>query len=197
MLIMQHSLSSILFPGYRRRVLGLLLLHPDIALHGREIARRIGLPAGTLARELSRLAEVGLLKCEKRGNQTLYSADRDSPVFEEVASILRKTSGLADVLADALAPLRDSIKAACIFGSMARGTQSSASDVDVLIVGSVKFGEVLEALHPAQQLLGRDINPKVFSVRDWRARRKAADAFVAEVLRDQKIFLIGGDDELA
>lgn len=194
---MQHSLSSILFPGYRRRVLGLLLLHPTSALHGREIARRTGLPAGTLARELNRLAQVGLLKSEKRGNQTLYSADRGSPVFDELASILRKTSGLADVLVDALAPLRGDIKAACVFGSMASGKQNASSDVDLLVIGSVRLGNVLDALHPAQQLLGRDINPKVFSVREWRARLKAGDAFAKDVARNPKIFLIGGDDELA
>ena len=101
---MHQSLAAILFPAYRRRVLGLLLLRPEQALHGREIARCTGLPAGTLTRELKRLAEVGLLKREKRGNQQVYSADTSCPVFAEVAGILRKTSGLADVLAEALAP---------------------------------------------------------------------------------------------
>lgn len=69
MLILHHSLSSSLLPGYRRRVLGLLLLHPEESLHGREIARRIGLAPGTLTRELKRLADIGLLNCERRGNQ--------------------------------------------------------------------------------------------------------------------------------
>ena len=89
---MHRSLPSLLFPEYRRRVLGLLLLRPDEALHGREIARRTGLPAGTIARELGKLTEVGLLKREKRGNQQVYSADSSSPIFTELASILRKTS---------------------------------------------------------------------------------------------------------
>jgi DNA-binding transcriptional ArsR family regulator len=93
---MHQSLASVLLPEYRRRVLGLLLLRPDEALHGREIARRTGLPAGTVTRELTRLAEVGLLNREKRGNQQLYSADQSCPVFTELASILRKTSGKAD-----------------------------------------------------------------------------------------------------
>lgn len=191
------TLSALLFPGYRRRVLGLLLLRPDEALHGREIARRTGLPPGTLARELNRLAEAGLLKCEKRGNQAVYSADRACPVFDEVAGMLRKTSGLAEVLADALAPLQDNIKAACVFGSMARGTQASGSDIDVLVIGAASLGEVLEALHPAQAALGRDIVPKVFTVREWRARRRANDPFVKDVLRNPRIDLIGGADELA
>src|SRR6266700_2530805 len=100
---MHHSLASVLLPEYRRRVLGLLLLRPEEALHGREIARRTGLPAGTVTRELTKLAEVGLLQRERRGNQKIYRANTNSPVFNEVAGILRKTSGLADVLAQALA----------------------------------------------------------------------------------------------
>jgi len=92
---MHQSLSSLLFPEYRRRVLGLLLLRPDEALHGREIARGTGLPAGTITRELTKLAEAGLLKRTKRGNQQVYSADTSGPIFTELASILRKTSGLS------------------------------------------------------------------------------------------------------
>ena len=193
---MQHSLSALIFPAYRRRVLGLLMLQPETALHGREIARRTGLPAGTLNRELARLADVGLLKREKRGNQTLYSADRSCPVFEEVASILRKTSGMADVIAGALTAL-EGIRVAFIFGSVARGAETSGSDVDVLILGSAALGDVVEALHPVQQQLRRDINPKLFTVREWKAKLKARHPFVKDVLAKPKIFLIGDEHELA
>ncbi|MGK4422287.1 winged helix-turn-helix domain-containing protein, partial [Klebsiella pneumoniae] len=86
---------------------------------GREIARRTGLPAGTLTRELKRLAGVGLLTQETRGNQTLYRANRESPIFPELAGILRKTSELADVVADALDSVSDGIDVAFIFGSVA------------------------------------------------------------------------------
>src|SRR4051812_32196231 len=98
-LIMQRSLAAVLLPGYRRSVLGLLFLRPDESFHGREVARRTGLPAGTVTRELHLLADVGLVERESQGNQVLYRANRRSPVFEELASILRKTSGLADELA--------------------------------------------------------------------------------------------------
>ena len=81
--MIHQSLASVLLSGYRRRVFGLLLLHPDEALHGREIARRTGLPAGTLTRELRLWAEVGLLVCKRQGNQRLYSANRDSPIEQE------------------------------------------------------------------------------------------------------------------
>lgn len=194
---MHQSLSAVLFPGYRRRVLGLLLLHPDESLHGREIARRTGLPAGTLTRELKRLAGVGLLTQEKRGNQTLYQANRASPIFPELAGILRKTLGLADVVADALDSVSDGIDVAFIFGSVARGAETAGSDVDMLIVGPVDFGAIVDALYPAQQQLAREINPKVYSLREWRNKLKGKDPFVMDVLAKPKIFLVGSDDELA
>jgi predicted nucleotidyltransferase len=196
MLIMHQSLSSTLFPGYRRRVLGLLLLHPDESLHGREIARRTGFPPGTLTRELKRLADVGLLNCERRGNQLAYSANRQSPIFEELAGILRKTSGLADVVAEALKPLADGIDVAFIFGSVARGTETQGSDLDLMIIGSVDFGVVVDALHLAQQQLSRDINPKVFTPRDWRNSLERRDPFLREVVADKKLFLMGGENGL-
>jgi predicted nucleotidyltransferase len=194
---MQQSPGSVLFPGYRRRVLGLLLLHPEESLHGREIARRTGLPAGTLTRELNRLAEVGLLNRVKRGNQLVYSANRNSPIFAELAGILRKTSGLADVIAEALEPLADKIDVAFIFGSVARGVETEGSDVDVLIIGSIDFGTVVDALHPAQQQLAREINPKVFSAQGWRSKLKEKNPFVADVLAKKKILLIGDEHGLA
>jgi predicted nucleotidyltransferase len=197
MQIMHQNLSAVLFPGYRRRVLGMLLLHPEDALHGREIARRTGLPAGTLTRELKRLADVGLLNCNRRGNQLVYSANRQSPIFEELAGILRKTSGLADVVAEALEPVADRIEVAFIFGSVARAAETQGSDVDVLIIGSVDFGAVIDTLHPAQQRLAREINPKVFSTHEWKMKLRVADPFISDVLSKKKIFLIGDEHGLA
>jgi predicted nucleotidyltransferase len=191
------ALSTLLFPGYRRSLLTLLLLRSDEALHGREIARRVNLPSGSVIRELNRLVEVGLLNRERRGNQAVYSANRTSPVFQEIASILRKTAGLADVLKAALAPLTERIDVAFVYGSVARGAETSGSDVDVMVIGSVDFGTVVEALYPAQQQLAREINPKVFAPREWRQKLRANDPFVADVAGKEKIFLIGGRNELA
>jgi predicted nucleotidyltransferase len=192
---MQQSLAAILFPVYRRRVLGLLLLAPDEALHGREIARRTGLPSGTVLRELNRLVDAGLLRRDKRGNQSLFSADRSCPVFEEVAGMLRKTSGATDVIAGALTPMSEQIETAFIYGSFAKGTARAGSDIDVLIIGAVDLGTVIDTLHPVQKLVGREINPKVFSSREWQAKQQARNAFVMEVRANPRIFLVGDTDE--
>ena len=132
---MSLPLASVLFKDYRRRVLGLLLLHPEESYYVREIARLTGTVAGTLHKELATLAKAGILSVQPRGNQKLYKANRDCPVFEELASILRKTSGMVDVLATALLPMAEQLDSACIFGSVAQGRETTYSDVDILLIG--------------------------------------------------------------
>lgn len=177
-------------------MLCLLLLHPERALHVREIARLTGTTAGTLNKELTKLHSAGLLERERVGNQVRYSANRASPIHAELAGILRKTIGLADVLADSLAPSAPAVSAAFVFGSMARGSAAAGSDVDVMLIGALTFGDAVKLFYPAQSMVGREINPMVFSVDEWRGRLKAKDPFIREVLAQPKIFLIGNDDEL-
>jgi predicted nucleotidyltransferase len=139
---MSSPLADVLFKDYRRRVLGLLLLHPENTYHVREIARLTGTVAGTLHKELSKLADVGLLIKMAQGNQVAYQANKNCIVFDEIASILRKTSGIADVLAKALVPLVEQIEFAVVFGSVASGKAIAQSDIDLLVVGNLAFSEL-------------------------------------------------------
>lgn len=188
--------ASLLFPAaYRRQVLALLLLHPERKLHVREISRLTGTTAGTMNKELTRLHEAGLLERERVGNQLRYSANRSHQIYPELTGILRKTVGLADVLIEALAPLADAIEISFIYGSVARGTETAGSDVDLLIVGKVDFGTVAESLQGVERKLGREVNAKVFSRREWNARLRMGDPFAAEILEGPKIKLVGDVDE--
>ena len=193
---MASKLAELLFKDYRRRALSLLLLHADKHYHVREIARLTDTVAGTLHKELSRLADAGLLLKDNVGNQVLYGANRDCPIFEELASIFRKTSGITDVLAGALASFSDKIVAAFVFGSMASGKEAAGSDVDLLVIGDVGFTEVARAIYSAQEVLGREINPKVYSKEEWNQMLKNKNAFIKEVLKKPKLFIAGSEDEL-
>jgi predicted nucleotidyltransferase len=193
---MASKLAELLFSDYRRKVLGLLLLHPDKQYHVREIARLTNTVAGTLHKELSRLADAEVLQKQSVGNQVLYSANRDSPVFEELAGILRKTSGVVDVLADFLAPLHDKIHVAFVFGSVAAGKETSGSDIDLMVVGGVAFSEVVESVYGAQEILGREVNPKIYDKKAWERLRKTNDAFIVEIMSKPKLFVFGTENEL-
>jgi len=192
---MDQLLISLLLPEYRRRILELLLLDPTESLHGREIARRTHLPAGATTRELTKLAHAGLLTRTQRGNQQIYQANPACPIFHELAGILLKTSGLAAVLSQALAPVADDIVTSFIFGSTARNQAHATSDIDLMLIGPVRFEHVIEHLWPAQTKLRREINPVVLTVPEFKAR--AHEAFLRDVLSRPKIFLKGNDHDLA
>jgi len=189
-------LSDILFKDYRKRVLNLLLLHPDESNHVREVARLTGTVAGTTGRELKNLAQAGVLLQRKRGNQLEYSANRQCPIFEELASILRKTSGMAEVLAEALLPLSADIEVAFIFGSVASGKAGPNSDIDLCVVGDVGFKDVVHALYDVQDVLQREINPKCFSMSDWQGQKEQPSVFFEELLNKDVINVMGSRDDI-
>ena len=189
-------LASLIFSDYRRRVLSLLLLHPGTTYHVRELARLTGTSAGALHKELSKLTKGGVLCRQEVGNQVRYGANCECPIFEELASIVRKTSGLVDVLASALSSIEKQIDFAFVFGSLARGEQNSNSDVDVMVVGELGFAEAVQVLHPVQQTLQREINPVVYSLDEFRRRIISDDSFVLQVLAQPKLFIVGNENEL-
>lgn len=189
--------TDLLFGRYRRSVLSLLLLRPDESFHVREIARLTRVPAGSLHRELKLLAGAGLLSRTTSGNQVRYQADRSCPIFPDLATIFRKTAGLADVLHEALAPLASSIRLAFVFGSVAQGRERGSSDVDVLVIGDVTLEEVVSALSPTRERLGRDVNPVVMRQAAFRSKRRQGERFVSRIVREPKIFIFGNDHDLA
>lgn len=189
-------LSSLLFNEYRKRVLGLLLLKPESSYHVRELARLTNTAAGTLNKELIKLTIAGILQSRKVGNQIHYSANTQCPIFEELAGILRKTSGLVDVLASALSSAHSQIAFAFVFGSLARGKEQSNSDIDIMLIGDLGFGDTVQLLHNTQKILQREINPVVYSLEEFKRRLTNNDSFVKEVLGNPKLFIIGVENEL-
>ena len=188
-------LTELLLGDYRKKVLSQLLLHPDADYHVRELARLTGTAAGSLHKELARLAGAGLLLRKEQGNQVRYQANRQCPIYPELAGLLRKTSGAAQVLGQALAPLQPAL--ALIFGSVARGTETAASDVDVLVITERGFGEVVRALYAAQTTLGREINPVVYTPAELQGHVAEQDPFVMNLLTGPHIFLNGTPDDLS
>jgi predicted nucleotidyltransferase len=191
------NLSAALFGQTRRALLALLYGHPDEAYYLRQLARAGGLGLGGVQREVKRLAGAGILRRTIRGHQVYYQANPECPVFPELKGLVVKTSGAADALREALARLADRIKVAFIHGSMARLQQTNASDVDLMVVGAVSFGDVVATLSTAQELIHREINPTVYSPAEFSSKLKARHHFLSSVLRNEKVFVVGDEHELA
>lgn len=182
-----------MFAAYHLRLLAVLLMRPDQSFHLRELERLAGVNAGTAHRELKRMETAGLVHSRRVGNQVHYQAQRDCPIFGELQSILRKSTGMADVLREALAPLAEQIESAFVFGSVAKGEEGPGSDIDVLVVGDVSFADVVNAFYPCHERLGREVNPLVMRRTEFD-RRRQDEGFVARVLQGPILPLIGAID---
>jgi predicted nucleotidyltransferase len=187
-------LSETLFGRTRGAVLSILYGHVGKGFYLRQLARLTNIALGPVQREIRQLVEAGLVSKKTIGTQTLYSANRESPVFREIKGLVTKTVGMHDVLAEALSSLRDEINLAFVYGSVARSREREHSDVDVMVVGNVDFDAIVVKLRDAEKTLNREINPTVYSIREFS--KKLRGNFLKTVLTEKKLFIIGDEDDL-
>jgi len=192
----RHTVATALFSKTQRALLTLFFTQPEQSFYLRQIVRITRIGQGAAQRELARWAEAGLLIRTRRGYQVYYQANPASPVFAELKALTIKTSGVVDVLREALNGLSGRVLAAFVHGSFAQGTEKPDSDVDVVVVGEVSFKEVVATLHGAHEQIGREINPTVYSENEFRKKLRAGHHYLTTVMTAPKLFLIGGEHEL-
>ena len=190
------NLSSVLFTKTRRAVLSLLYGHADESFYLRQIVKMTGAGLGPVQRELKQLTDADIIHRFVQGHQVYFQANPDSPIFSELKSLITKTAGVAETLQSALIPIADRILIALVYGSIAKGEENQRSDVDLLVVGDVAFAEAVKALRGTQETLGREINPTVYPVDEFRSRIAEDHYFIRDILDSPKIFVVGDEDEL-
>jgi predicted nucleotidyltransferase len=195
---MKHvNLSTALFSGVQQRVLALIFGHPDRSFYTSEIIRSVHSGTGAVERELSRLEQSGLVLVERIGNQKHFRANRASPIFEELQSIVLKTAGMAEPLRQSLAPYSDRIKFAFVYGSIAKGTDTARSDIDLMVIGdNLNYSDLYAALQNAENILGRLVNPNFLTPPDWLRKVANEDSVIAKINSQPKLFIIGTETEL-
>lgn len=194
---MNESLSSALFSNVQQRVLALIFGQPERSFYASEIVRKVHSGTGAVERELSRLQRSGLVNVERIGNQKHYRANRASPIFSELHSLVLKTVGLTEPLKHFLAPFMDKIKTAFVYGSVAKGTDTARSDIDLMVIGDgLSYTDLFEGLQKAEQVIGRPVNPNFLTVKDWQRKLSQKDSFAARINAQPKIFIVGSEGDL-
>jgi predicted nucleotidyltransferase len=192
------SIASALFTDSQCRLFCWLFGQPQRSYHLAELGRLTGLGSASLQRELNRLADAALITSEKLGNQRRFQANLKSPVSDEMISLTRKAMGAGPVIGQALRPIATELAQAWLFGSVAKQSDNAQSDIDVMLVGDgLQLSEVLNLLLPAEALLGRKINPVLYTPAEFARRRSEADSFVNRVMTQPLINLLGQTHELA
>jgi predicted nucleotidyltransferase len=191
------GLADALFTGTQQRVLALLFGQPARSYYATELIGLAGVGSGAVQRELARLTRSGLITVRPIGNQKHYQANPDSLLFAELCSIAQKTVGLAEPLREALRPLAAQIRAAFVYGSVAKRQDTVVSDIDLMVVSdTLSYGDLFGVLEVASSRLGRSVNPTILSGKELAKRMKSGTAFVKRMLSQPKIWLIGGEDDL-
>jgi predicted nucleotidyltransferase len=192
------SIADALFSESQARLFRWLFGQPARSFHLSELRRLTGLGSASLQRELRKLTNAGLVSSERIGTLRRFQANPKSPVLSELVALTRKTLGLEPMLREALSPLLPRLRAAWIYGSVAKQTDTASSDIDLMVIGDdLTLGEVLEHLLPVEAELGRKINPPCYSSAEFERRRAEPDSFVSRVLAHPIVSLIGEVDEFA
>jgi predicted nucleotidyltransferase len=191
------GLSDALFSKVQQRVLGLIFANPDRSFYTSEIIRTVQSGTGAVERELSRLRHSGLVSVERVGNQKHYRANRHSPIFEELRGLILKTVALQEPLKTALESCAGKIKAAFVYGSVAKGTDTAQSDIDVMVIGDeLDYSDLYSALQHAEDRLLRKINPTFLSTNEWRRRSSQHGSFFQKLGAGPMMFIFGSKEDL-
>jgi len=185
-------MADALFSSTKKRVLGLLFGQPERSFFTTEIIDRLGAGSGAVQRELRKLADSELVKVSRIGNQKHYQANPDSPIYNELCGLVRKTVGLADPLRAALDPAARDLQLALVYGSVARDQATASSDIDLLLVSdTLSLEQVYRLLAPAEEALGRRVHPTLYTSAEFDERLEKGNPFLKRVLAGRTLLLIG------
>lgn len=189
-----NPLEQLVCSRVRARILGALFGMRAAPLHLRDIQRRVGLAVGTVRQDLMKLENMGIVVRRRDGNRVYFAAEENHPLYPELRGLVLKTVGLADSLGEVLT--RDGIQCAFVFGSVAAGTDRAASDIDLMVIGTVGFRKLSGLLSGLGERLGREINPHAMTPGEWAGRVAKKDHFVGSLMKGPKLFVVGSADEL-
>lgn len=195
--MLEISIGDALFTKTQQRVLALLYGKPDQSFYTNEIVRWADMGRGTIHRELERLVSAGILVVTQQGNQTHYQANQKNPVFQELSGIVKKTFGIVNVIQGALESVDEQIELAFIYGSIAKGEETASSDIDLLVVSNVlAYADLMAILHDAEQMLGRPVNPSIYTLEQIKDKLKQNNAFLSKIMEKSKIWIKGGESDI-
>jgi len=185
-----------LLPRTRQGILAATLMNKARWWYRSDLAKFLEIAPSSLQRELSALVEAGILRQKREGNRVYFQANPESPLVPELEGLLAKTAGLADVLREALRRHVRKIRVAFVYGSIARGEERAASDVDLIVIGSLTLSDVAPALRSAEERLGRPVNVTMYRPEEFAAKARTGQHFVREVVAGNKLFIAGDVHDL-
>ena len=196
-MLRKSDMLDALISRTKQQILAATLLQPQRSWYLVELARHLHLQPSSLQRELKLLSEAGILTRRRNGNRVYFQPDTACPILPELGQILFKTVGVVEALKGALRPLQNQIDIAFVYGSIATGSERSTSDIDLIVIGSAPLSATAPLLRNLERRIGRPINPTVYARHEFVKRLQQGSHFLKNILRNEPLYIMGGQDELA
>lgn len=188
--------ADALFPKIRQNILAATYSQPEKWWFLSELAAFIKATPSSLQRELESLTGSGILRSRRDGNRLYFQPETNSPIFAPLRELLTQTLGITNALKESLLPLAGKIRCAFIYGSVARAEERASSDVDLMIVGTIGLADLSPVLRELERKFNREINATCYRPEEFKEKYKSKNHFLTNVLKTEKLFLIGDEDEL-
>lgn len=179
----------------RQDLLALFFTNPSQQYYLRQLQRMLGYSAGSIRRELLKFQKDSLFETKRVGNLLYYFLNKSHPLFHEIKSIVSKTTGVEGSLKQALSSI-EGVKIAFIYGSFASKKEKSASDIDLMVIGGFNISNLNEKIALLEKRLKREINPTIYSLQEYKAKKRLKTGFLRDLLKNPKIVLVGDENDL-
>jgi len=173
----------------RAEIFRLLFGLDEKEVHLREMERQASLSLGTIRQDLQKLLKLDLVTTRRDGNRLYYRANTEHPLYPDIRKLVLKTAGLVEIFKSVLD--RDGVEVAFVFGSLASSREKAASDVDLMVIGTIGLHALSSWLSGVSEQIGREINPHTMSMEEFRQRKQKGDQFLSKVMESPKLFITG------
>ena len=188
-------LGSLIVSKCRVKLLQIFLAQPNEIFYIRQLVRASGEEINAVRRELNHLEKSGIVKKESRGNRIYYWIDKNCPIYGDLLALVSKTVGLGAAVIKNKAKI-GKVKLAMLSGRFARGLPTKEGAVDLLVVGEINLPQLAKIVREQESKIGREINYTVMTQQELEFRKKRHDPFLAGILTDSRIMLIGDEMDL-
>ncbi len=178
----------------RIQLLEIFLLKSDAEFHISALARMVNNIPINVQKELKNLQLAGLLESRKQGNMVLYKLRKESPIAEDLMRIFLKTESIGKEILTKL-PDKEKIRYALIYGSFAKGTESSSSDIDLLMIGEIDEDSILKSMQKIEKRIGHTINYILWTEKEFAQKIREGITLIREILKTPVIMIVGDENE--
>jgi len=171
------------------------LLHPHEPTYLAQIVNSTGKALIQVQRTLKRLVEIGLIQKTIQHKRIYYQPDLKHVAYDDIKNLVIKAKIFSDIFKDDVECLKNKVIYGFIYGSVAKGTNSPQSDIDILLIGNLSYGDTGSFIFNLGRELVQEVNVVIFTPHEFLKGIKKENSFISNILQEPKIWIFGDKSE--